>query len=392
MPRLLHICLCVFFSSIVLHQKTATIAAIGISIFWLFFKPKKLLSKKIIISIILFFSLYVISWLLNPLSREYSFEVEKRISLLLIIPFFTRDFIDVRNLKTYVILFCISVMIAQTITLASILSWYVFNGAIDLTIGKDISEVLFIHRPYLGFFTFISTFLLYLFYKNKRIKWLPTLALCIFNTFFLAFIGARASLFFQLMAFLIFLIDQKKMNWIKAISNTFLIFTVGLLTTFHFQKERFHNIQNNEPRLFIWQQATDVKTDNLLFGFFSQPKLQKALDKKYENEFLNNRKYYWVHEDQLHWNTHNQFLDLFLSYGIIGIFILSSIFFYLVQVIKKEHKNIFNYFVLCLILFSLVENIFARQWGILIISSLTPLLILVIQFLERKDVLSAQEK
>ena len=61
-------------------------------------------------------------------------------------------------------------------------------------------------------------------------------------------------------------------------------------------------------------------------------------------------------------NTHNQYLDLLLSKGLIGL----AIFLYLIFcLIRQNNKNINQLnILLVLVLFALIENLFHRQIGV----------------------------
>jgi hypothetical protein len=179
----------------VLHQKLATLSAITITVFWLIYVlsgKRKFQNKPLIFVTIAFFSLYVISWLLNAQSRAHSFEVEKRVALLLIIPFLTKGFIDRPKMKVYAILFCVSICVAQSISLFNIIDWKLNNRVLNMSVGYDVGKVLFLHRPYLGFFILISSIIIYLFVKNGASK--KWMLLIVFNFIFVGFVGARAAL------------------------------------------------------------------------------------------------------------------------------------------------------------------------------------------------------
>lgn len=69
---------------------------------------------------------------------------------------------------------------------------------------------------------------------------------------------------------------------------------------------------------------------------------------------------------QEHYNAHNQYLDFFVSNGIIG---LSVFFIALIFFIIKTHKNIISLsFILIIFLFSFSETIFGKSVGLIFFS------------------------
>lgn len=60
-------------------------------------------------------------------------------------------------------------------------------------------------------------------------------------------------------------------------------------------------------------------------------------------------------------NTHNQYIDIVLSYGIIGLLIFMM---FIKELITFFYKNIYSLnLALSLILFLFIENLFHRQLG-----------------------------
>ena len=395
MPRLLHISLCLLFSAIVLHPKLATLSAISITVFWLAFIIKRKCifeNKSLILITILFLIMYVVSWMMNFESREHSFEVEKRVAVLLLIPFLTKEFIDRSNVKLYAILFCVSVLVAQSDSLFNIFLWKFNNGDLNLSVGHDVGKVLFLHRPYLGFFVLISSVIVFLFVKNGvSKKWM---VLIFFNVLFVGYIGARAALLLHILGGVFLLVSNarsiKSRQSILTGIVLIVLFAFGLVS----QKQRFSDFGSNEPRFFIWEMASKVFNENkkVAIGFFDEVKLQQELDKQYGIHSKSKGRYHWVYEEQLHWNTHNQYLDVFLAYGALGLIIILILVFYLLRMAWVAKQKSVLFLVSAFVLFSMVENVFARQWGVFIFSCIIPIVSILSQYLKSSNVLSPNEK
>ena len=104
-----------------------------------------------------------------------------------------------------------------------------------------------------------------------------------------------------------------------------------------------------------------------MFGVGPQ-NVQKKLDECYSNYTYKN----YDDFNKVTYNTHNQYFDVFLKYGILGLLLF---FIFLFWGIKN--KNPIYWFFLFLILFSmLTENIFNRQIGIVFFNFFNTLIFL----------------
>ena len=87
-------------------------------------------------------------------------------------------------------------------------------------------------------------------------------------------------------------------------------------------------------------------------------KTQELLLSKYQLMPIQKRKNWFIERN---FNTHNQYIDIILSYGIIGLLIFLV---FVKEIIKFSFKNIYSFnLVISLFLFLIVENIFHRQLG-----------------------------
>jgi len=73
-------------------------------------------------------------------------------------------------------------------------------------------------------------------------------------------------------------------------------------------------------------------------------------------------------------NSHNEYLDAFLTLGYIGVLSL-LIYFFKLMFVAYDNKQVANLLIIILIaLFSITENVFTRQKGVMI-TAITTLLI-----------------
>ena len=123
----------------------------------------------------------------------------------------------------------------------------------------------------------------------------------------------------------------------------------------------FERILTQEPRYLIWKYSYSVLNKNqLLFGHgFKGVKIQ--LLKKYEEiDDLNKRN--WFIQEQF--NSHNQYLDILLTQGIIGLALFLIFLYYLYKESLFSDTNFLLF--LTLAIFLTIYNNFYRVIGVFI--------------------------
>ena len=118
-------------------------------------------------------------------------------------------------------------------------------------------------------------------------------------------------------------------------------------------------------RILSWETAVDIIKDNWLIGVGEGNK-KEALSEAYIE------KGYTVPADRKY-NTHNQFLDIILGGGIIGISIFcAGLIHLLIMAIKRKNMMLQGVLIL-FVIFSLFENTLGLYSGVLFISCFIPL-------------------
>ncbi len=112
-------------------------------------------------------------------------------------------------------------------------------------------------------------------------------------------------------------------------------------------------------RIVIWKNSIELMKDSPLIGFGTGD-VQDELTKVYKKN-----KELWRMQ---FFNSHNQYLDYQLRYGILGIgFLLFMLFFYFRKaVISSDY--LYASFIILVSLCFLTENIIQRHWGIIYFS------------------------
>tara|TARA_R110001583_G_scaffold421_7_gene3997 strand:- start:1112 stop:2308 length:1197 start_codon:yes stop_codon:yes gene_type:complete len=327
---------------------------------------KKIQYKAFYILILLVFVIIFQSVLL---SRWEDFNFVNKLVLLIIIIILS---IPIEKKLLPVFFFLLGSFFLLLLSSIKLFSIFLVLGKIDMTTGDQVASILLGDRPYVGYI-YVTSFCLCLYISNSlsKIKFL-FYALAFIYFIFILIISARIS-FISLI-----IIISSCFFYMKNIIKTSLIiltlcFLGILIFTFnHNLKKRFFISNNNysleqlvkfEPRYYIWNcgyniiiENSDyligkgfVKVNNQLKTCYSSRK--DFMDKKQQNYFV-----------RRNFNTHNQFLNFFLSTGILSLFLFVLFFVFW---FKKDYKN---YYVCILIfaifLFCLVENVLSRQMGV----------------------------
>ncbi len=243
--------------------------------------------------------------------------------------------------------------------------------------GPRVNEISHIHRPYFGLIEVLSVvYVLSLIYHHGfKINSIRYVGLLI-SIAALLLIVARltiATLGIALMYFTFMYLYKRNLLNFKTLIVIALVFASSLILLLNYPRftDRFEYLMQGkgEARILIWRCAYDQFTDedfSLLVGHFNSTSTSNKLIECYKNEFEQNTYWSWVHESKSNFNAHNEYLNLILSYGIIGL----SIFIMIITFLYKESIK-YNYFAaqLFVIVFAIncfTENMLARQVSIFI--------------------------
>jgi len=123
---------------------------------------------------------------------------------------------------------------------------------------------------------------------------------------------------------------------------------------------------NKVNRIIIWRNSIDVIKENLPFGVGTGDYID-ALNKMYKK----NNESHHLYERNL--NSHNQFLDFLIKYGIVGFLIFSIMLAKLLfEGVTQNNKNKII-FIAVFFFFAIGENYMSRQWGVVFFSIILPL-------------------
>lgn len=324
------------------------------------------------IQIALFFYLIIKSIFFGFFIEDLSYY--SLLSIVILVPIL---FLKVQNFDMLKKAILVSVNLSLLFSLYKILIYYLNYGYLPFNDGWAVNKILVLERPYAGFFSLISIIISFDLYKKEvGYKTLYLLSLIV-SIFFLFIISARISILsFIIILFIYLFITIKsgikyKMQLIVFSSTLFIsaFFLNQNLAKRFFLKSDFHTsytiAKDSEPRIIIWGCAKKIITSegfNNLIGISSYEKVKQELTQCYSTSIDNIQKRSWFLNQK--YNTHNQFIGIYLLGGIISISLFLSfivISFYLTR------NNFFGLSIMIAItLFLFVENLFQRQFGIYI--------------------------
>lgn len=272
--------------------------------------------------------------------------------------------------------FIVGVILSGGITLTRILLHIFETGSLIFYKGDIVVELMMTPRLYLGVFSVIAfIFCAELYFSVKRNKHkIIYFSAAIFLLFNIFLIASRSAIILVLIALISIL--WVKLKPTRRIMTLLIILVVGsaavlgsynlsqrfLYVEDDFRESYIEKVKTHEPRYLIWNSAlsvfneSDSKISGLGFG-----KTQQLLRKEYKLIEPEKKRNWFLSRD---FNTHNQYLDILISTGFLGLALF--IVFLGILFIRAKH-SIYNLNLLfVLILFMSIENTFHRLFGVVI--------------------------
>lgn len=248
----------------------------------------------------------------------------------------------------------IDFIVIQYHLLSTVKSFELFNSLVE---NRFILE-----RPYFALNCLLSIVCIKFVMENSTIKKGFLFCFLLIIVFTLFIIAARLAMGISVLLSFLFFLKEKKIGYFIILSS---ILAITIISN-RYIIQRIA-IEKGEPRIVIWQCAqsiVDEKGFNYFVGTFSSEVVDNKLIDCYNSKEVSNGPYWWIGKNNYKYNTHNQFIWFFTSYGLIGIilflliFVIHSIHFY-------KYKNDYSLFFVLIFLFQcLFENVLSRQLGI----------------------------
>ena len=326
-----------------------------------------LLNKKLVIWFSAFvFFIFLKSVFLNNFIEDIS-QIKKlfQVLLLVILSFGLKEK-NLSYLKSGIIL---GTFTSCTYSLIKICIIVFQTGVFNFTKGPLINETLPVQRLYLGLLcTFSLIFVFERLLKNQKKH---NLFLAVFFVFFVFLIAGRIAIVSVLfiIIYYVFTFLKSYMRYV-AVLLILLFSSVVMLTNNNLSKRIFHSddnfrtsyfekIEMHEPRFLIWKYSFEIlKETNLITGN-GYSKTTEKLVNKYNNIPQQKKKNWFINKE---FNTHNQYLDILISQGILAgllfLIFLSQAF----KLAKESHTKLL--LLISMLIYMTVYNNFHRLIGV----------------------------
>jgi hypothetical protein len=347
------------------------LAATGIIFFFVIKKGdfKKLKDASFFVFIAMIVLISIQSMFLN---RWEDFEM---ITRFLIVPAILILQLPLKNHKIPIYAFLAGTLTLVILAGINIGRIYLLNGTLDFA-GENVNEIILGERPYLGFIcVMVFCLSIYngfkLFDHNKKQSFL-FYALAVLFLGFIFIISARISLLSIVIILFIYLMNfqNKKIRYGLLLGSLLVFFVIFLVNKD--LKKRFFLTENSytieemlkfEPRYHIWRCSFFLikKKPYLGWGFENGQNKLRGCYAKSENFIDKEQQDYYVRS---RFNSHNQFLNFFLSEG--WLYLILFILFFGINFYQNRKIPIATALLISLFLFCCVENVLSRQMGCLL--------------------------
>lgn len=234
------------------------------------------------------------------------------------------------------------------------------------------SELTISHHPsYISMYVLLSVCICFeawfdssLKYKN-RIIWLLVGFMLLISQFFLS---SRAGILISLILVpFYFIVMLRKRGKIKYAWIGIILIVIVLLPVV-VKNQRMDYLfsrillksgdyeRKEDPRLIIWRSALKIVQKNMFFGV-GIGDVRTELAAEYER----------IGEKEMakvRYNTHNQFLEVLLENGIIGVVLFLSIFCCMFYIALSDRNLLYGVFILMILMFFLFETVLYRLAGV----------------------------
>ena len=362
-------------------------------------KFKKAFNNPLFIGFFLLFVLYPFSLLYTEHIENGLFNVEKHLSFLFIPLIVISSEITKKRALQLLDIFNYSLVFLLLFCFMVALHSYFVTGEAEVMV----SEILVNKFQYYGLVraipgwhpTYIAMYLIFVIvihvirliedwkvmsYENRFVKIL-ILSICLI---FIALLSSMAGIF-TLLVVILFLASYTLLKYKK--KRIFIFFILAIAAVFGtalLLNNRFsHSIQsfytneikatddyeirnNLTIRMAKWETSLEVISDNYWFGVAPGDSKYELYRKYVENkyDYLASKKY----------NAHNQYLEILLAFGIVGLSIFLFICGYCLYVGFREKNLLLISIIIVIGLFCLSESILDRQQGIMFFSFFLPFL------------------
>jgi O-antigen ligase len=235
----------------------------------------------------------------------------------------------------------------------------------------------FMHPSYFSMYLCFGIVVIYHLLKidatpHKRAR-IFLLIIALFFSSVIILLSSKAGIIVLFVLFIVILIDFVKK---KVVLLSMMALVIALLVTLFFTNGRFESMrkglgnafnqeqqdvkESNQLRASLWLSAAELLKSNWLLGLGGGD-LKYDLTEQSEIVILDQS------DNRIYFNAHNQWLETFLSYGILGLTLMILWMIVPLFHIAREYRFIMIGLFIIIFLNSIFESIFNRQEGIVFV-------------------------
>jgi O-antigen ligase len=331
---------------------------------------KKLKSLPVILFVGLLAYLFIDSFFSGRFPEDFNIIKKMMIAVGLVILYI--PVADVKKINSAIIFSSLAAIIFSIYNFVLITD---ATGSFSLGDSPQVVESLLIDRLYLGL---LSTFSILISFQEIKKKYHPNNNYYLVNIFvnllFIVLINSKIALICLLVLVSIKQFYGQRRIWKVAIAAFTITAVLGLFFLLKSEKGFQHNqveahksppafIENSltyELRSIVWQCAQNIiHEEGFMLTGLGFDKTKDELVSCYASQLTNEAKRDKFVSER--YNTHNQFLDFYLSAGFIALLIFLT--FIITSFIANRKQFLPTAMLAILIMYCFVENVFHRQMG-----------------------------
>ena len=331
---------------------------------------KKLLTKPLILLILFFVFLLINAFLFGRIENDFVVIKKMLIPIGLVILYIPVQ--DFKKLNKAIIFSSVAAILFSIIKFIILVN---NTGIFNISYFQESLDILLIDKLYIGFLCVLSILVSY---QSLKLDYHPNnkyyLVNIILNSLFIILIYSKVSIIILITIVLLrqFYGKKRKLRLLIsavilmiAFGSIFYIFKPNLKNIFSFEKsiEEINYEDNTLPwgfRNIIWNCASSmIQEGENKFSGIGFKSTNKNLLTCYKESItdISTREYFLDKK----FNTHNQYLDFYISAGIIGFLLFVVV---LLVMLTNYRKHFFaTALLVSIILLGLIENYFHRQIG-----------------------------
>ncbi|MHC2990787.1 hypothetical protein OB13_04020 [Pontibacter sp. HJ8] len=347
---------------------------------------KSILQERLFQLFMLLYSLYIVGVFYSTNTKSAQSELEMKVSLLLLPVIFLVGVRSQKNRNRYLCAFTWACFMASLVSILLLLHKIYFQGlyrmegqALNIDwvyFSYHLPKQIDFHAPYFSMYMVMGMFIISYslmsnistIYSRKAIG--QALLLIYFFTFTI-FLASRTALVSGIVilftAVLVYFVLKKSYSKVALLIGLSIVLFGFLYINTPYLRRKMEQGVGVDQRQQIWQAGIDLIKENYILGVGPGDTKDRLAD-QYSDMGLET-------EAQYRLDPHNQYIQVFLALGILGILTYLACLLYIFNISIRNKLYLLTGFVILYALSGLTESIFSTQKGVIFFSFFTSVLV-----------------